>query len=147
MGIKQYYLPLFLVLISLVSCSVVDNKSVITTRDLAYTAYIDKDYATAVEQFEKLVLDIPKDAELWFKLGNAYAKNKQPQQAISAYQNSLLRDPRFEKAWYNMGIVQTQIALKTFIDMSEYVDKYGVVAERSEKIRDGLLFLLDIEGE
>ena len=112
------------------------------TQQMALSAYKSGDYDQASKLFEQLTDEIPKDAELWFKLGNSYAKEKKPQKAIDAYQNALLREPDLAKAWYNMGIVQMQIALKTFIDMARYSKSGDAVSTQGEKIREGLMFLL-----
>jgi tetratricopeptide (TPR) repeat protein len=109
----------------------------------AYRLYQDKEYAAAAQKFKILVKYIPQDAELWFRLGNAYTRSMQPNRAISAYENALLRDPRLGRAWYNKGIVHVQQGLKTFVDMSEYVDSADPVACRGIQKRDQLLEILD----
>lgn len=108
----------------------------------AYQAYQAEDYPAAAEKFEILVSEMPNDAELWFRLGNSYAKSMMPQPAIEAYQNSLIRDPHLTKAWYNMGIIQMQIALKSFTDMQSYVQIDDPVGIRGKQMRDGLADLL-----
>lgn len=108
----------------------------------AYRLYQDKEYAAAAQEFEVLVEHIPQDAELWFRLGNAYTRSMQPKRAISAYENALLRDPRLARAWYNKGIVHVQQGLKTFVDMPEYVDSDDPVAHRGIQKRDQLLKIL-----
>jgi tetratricopeptide (TPR) repeat protein len=119
------------------------------SREDAYRAYQDGDYSTAVVQFEMLAREMPGDAELWFRLGNAYAKAMMPEQAVAAYRNSLLRDPQLSKAWYNMGVIQMQTALKSFLDMQDYVSADDPVGVRGLGMRDGLLTLLgqDDTGE
>jgi tetratricopeptide (TPR) repeat protein len=108
----------------------------------AYRLYQDKEYAAAAQEFEVLVEHIPRDAELWFRLGNAYTRSMQPKRAISAYENAILRDPRLTRAWYNKGVVHLQQGLKTFVDMHEYVDSADPVARQGELKRDQLLDLL-----
>jgi tetratricopeptide (TPR) repeat protein len=108
----------------------------------AYRLYQEKDYAAAAQEFEVLVEHIPQDAELWFRLGNAYTRSMQPKRAISAYENAILRDPRLARAWYNKGIVHVQQGLKTFVDMPEYVDSDDPVARRGLQKRDQLLKIL-----
>ena len=117
------------------------------TQQMALSAYQSGDYDQASKLFEQLTDEIPKDAELWFKLGNSYAREKRPQKAIEAYQNTLLREPDLAKGWYNMGIVQMQIALKTFIDMGKYSKSEDAVSAQGEKMREGLMFLLQGDSE
>lgn len=118
------------------------GKDLILVREEAYLAYQNKDYQTAVSKFEILVEKSPEDVEFWFRLGNSYAKSKKPQLAVIAYQKALLRDPANEKAWYNMGIIQTQTALKTFVDMQAYTDIEKPIAKQGRNMREGLFLLL-----
>jgi len=89
-----------------------------------------------------MVQEVPADGELWFRLGNSYARSKMPQQAIGAYQNALLRDPKIEKAWFNLGLIHLHAALKAFVDMQNYVNAETPVAKRGKEIREELFGLL-----
>lgn len=113
----------------------------------AYQAYQEENYPIAVEKFEILVQEIPKDAELWFRLGNSYARAMMPGSAVEAYRNSLLRDPKNVKAWYNMGIIQMQTALKSFADMQGYVNEGDPIGIQGKAMMDGLFTLLGSENE
>lgn len=119
------------------------TKNLMVERQGAYQAYQEEDYGAAAEKFEELVGAIPKDAELWFRLGNSYAKISLPEKAINAYQNALLRDPKMGKAWYNMGLVHLQAALKSFVDMDSYVAENDPAAKRGELMREGIFSLLE----
>ena len=135
----------FLCLINLSACAThVDLNNV---REHAYEAYQNKDYATAADQFEVLVEKVPEDGEFWFPLGNSYARTDKPQLAIAAYQNALLIAPGNEKAWYNMGLLQINTALKTFVDMQKYADQYSPIGKRGEDMRQGLFTLLRVKDE
>jgi tetratricopeptide (TPR) repeat protein len=123
------------------------TKNLIVERQGAYQAYQEEDYAAAAEKFEELVEEIPKDAELWFRLGNSYAKIALPEKAIKAYQNALLRDPKMGKAWYNMGLIHLQAALKSFVDMDSYVAENDPVAKRGELMREGIFSLLETPAD
>lgn len=122
-------------------------KNLTADREQAFLAYKQGDFENASQQLELLVQEVPKDPELWFKLGNSYARAQYPQKAIEAYQNALLRDPGLSKAWYNMGIIQMQAALKTFIDMENYTENTEPVHLRGKKMREGLLLLLQGSGQ
>jgi tetratricopeptide (TPR) repeat protein len=122
-------------------------KNSISTQEMAFSAYERGDFTEASQIFGELTEEIPKDAELWFKLGNSYARDEKPHKAIDAYQNALLREPGLAKAWYNMGIVQMQIALKTFVDMNTYSKGEEPTSGRGEKMRQGLLSLLQADPE
>jgi len=123
------------------------SKDLPLIREEAYLAYQNNDYVTAADKFEVLVQKAPGDVEFWFRLGNSYARSMQPQQAIAAYQNALLRDPKNEKAWYNMGLIQTQAALKTFVDMQEFATPESPIGQRGKSMREGLFILLGHENE
>lgn len=119
-----------------------DSANVFDYEQTATEAYSKGDYPLAVEQYELLVERIPKDPNFWFKLANSYAKNKEPNKAIRAYQNTLLRDTTYEKAWYNMGIIQMQQALRTFIDMQKTLPAGSKVRKLGEVKMNGLFELL-----
>ncbi|MGB3224060.1 MAG: tetratricopeptide repeat protein [Desulforhopalus sp.] len=144
MKIELTRLAAILLILVLTGCAA---KTSTSTQQMALTAYQSGDYDQASKLFKQLTDDIPKDAELWFKLGNSYAREKKPQQAIEAYQNALLRAPDMTKAWYNMGIIQMQIALKTFIDMGKYSQSVDAASSRGKKMREGLMLLLQDEPE
>jgi len=137
---------LFLAVITLLvaGCSMMSVRTDLEeTRKEAYQAYHTGNYPTAIEKFESLIQQIPKDAELWFRLGNAYARAKQPQKAISAYENALLRNPRLAKAWYNLGLIHMQSALQVFAEMRQYVPDNDPVGREGKAMLDGLTRLLD----
>lgn len=116
-------------------------------REEAYKAYEAGDYATATEKFETLIQHVPKDAELWFRLGNSYAKEKLPQDAVAAYENALLRDPKMGKAWYNLGLIHLQTSLKAFVDMQQYVPNDEPAANKGKVMREGIFALLGYPEE
>lgn len=112
-------------------------------RRSAYEAYEAENYATAAEQFEQLVDVVPKEADLWFRLGNSYARTQRPEKAVKAYENALLRAPSMSKAWYNMGIIHLQQALKAFVDLELYGDASDPIVRRGENMREGVFRLLE----
>lgn len=114
----------------------------VAIRAEAALAYKEGRFDEAVTKFEQLVAKVPKDSELWFRLGNSYAKAKNPDLAIVAYRNALLRDPEFGKAWYNLGVIQMQEALKAFIEMKKYVPADDPVSIAAEKKCEVLFRLL-----
>lgn len=119
------------------------SKHVRVDREEAYRAYEAGKYVAAAEHFTRLVDQSPKDAELWFRLGNAHGKANQPEQAIAAYENALLRAPTMSKAWYNKGIIHLQQALKAFVDMAAYTDPEDPIGRRAEKMRETIFDLLE----
>ncbi len=130
---------LFLFVLFISGCA---HKNLMEQRLGAYQLYNDGDYAAAAQEFEKLIEQMPKDAELWFRLGNSYAKIKNPTKAVIAYENALLRDPELVKAWYNKGVIHLQEALKTFVDMDNYVSEDDPVAKRGARMREEIFEIL-----
>ena len=112
----------------------------------AYQAYQKGDYRQAAVHFERLVEKAPKDAEFWFRLGNSYARSKQPRKAIEAYENALLRNPEMAKAWYNKGLIYLQAALQTFVEMNNYIADDDPVGLQGELLRKGVFDLLEEPG-
>ena len=100
----------------------------------AEDSYAKADWANAARQYAVLVQHVPQDANLWFRLGNAYARAEQPDQAITAYREVLVRDGAYAKAWFNMGIVQLREAANSFLKMETNVpegDPLRVQAEQA----------------
>ena len=136
----------FSILLCLSGCAS-QNTSVDILRKQAYTAYQNGEYQKAAEHFTTLVEKAPEDGDYWFRLANSHARTKHPNLAIAAYQKALLLAPDNEKAWYNMGIVQMQMALKTFVDMQQYVERDSPLSRRGKDIRQELFHLLGAGSE
>ena len=105
----------------------------------AFNIYKSGDYAEAVRQYEFLTSKVPNDANFWFCLGNSYLKNKQPGPAAMAYENVLIRDAKHSKAWYNLGVLHLQEALRVFVDMQENLEADDPIRQAGEKKIEGLL--------
>ncbi len=75
-------------------------------------------------------------------MGNAYAKARKPDQAVSAYREALLRNPELGKAWYNLGMIHIQEALKAFIDMGKYVSPTDPASRAAAAKRQALFLIL-----
>jgi Flp pilus assembly protein TadD len=70
---------------------------------LAYEAGED---ARAEQLYMGLARAAPGDPEIWFRLGNLYARNDRPDAAADAYQRALALKVNDSRAWYNLGIVR-----------------------------------------
>lgn len=118
------------------------DQRVFTDEQEAIQAYSSGHYNIAVKRYEALVEEVPEDANFWFRLANAYARNGEPDKAINAYRKTLQQDSTHEKAWYNMGIIQLQQALKTFIDMQDCIPSNSSVKPLAEEKMNSLFLLL-----
>lgn len=71
------------------------------------------------ERAEKLLLALsraaPNDPDTWFYLGNLYARTGRPEQAVEAYQKSLMINRNDPRAWHNIGVVKLREAWAAFI--------------------------------
>lgn len=88
----------------------------------AAAAYQGGDYAQAAQRYRALVRDWPEEAENWFLLGNSYVRLRQPEQALGAYREALVRDPRNSRAWYNVVYLQAEALGRTVVEMQRNVD-------------------------
>ena len=66
--------------------------------------------AKAEALYKSLVRRMPNDAETWLRLGNLYARNNKPDEAVGAYHRALILDSRDAKAWYNLSIIRMRQA-------------------------------------
>lgn len=87
----------------------------VTLRQQAMSAYRRGDMVHALKNYRALADMLPSDTQVWFHLGNVYARLNQPQLATDAYQHVLQRDPTHAKAWHNMGVVYLHQAEAAFV--------------------------------
>jgi tetratricopeptide (TPR) repeat protein len=72
----------------------------------AQLAYESGEDARAEQLYMALTRQTPNDPELWFRLGNLYARAHRPDAAADAYQRVLSINGNEPRAWYNLGIVR-----------------------------------------
>lgn len=75
----------------------------------ANTAYINADYAAAVEGYERLLAEGYESDALYLNLGNAYFKRGMNGKAILNYHRALRLDPGDEDARYNLSIADARV--------------------------------------
>lgn len=85
--------------------------------------YAEGDYQAAVQGYERLVAIMPKNGELWFRLANGYVRIGQPDAAVTAYRNALLRDPELGMAWHNLAETHLQMALQAYLESRQYINE------------------------
>lgn len=90
------------------------------------------------ERAEKLLLGLsraaPNDPETWFYLGNLYARTNRPEQAIAAYQKSLMLKGDDARAWHNMGVVRLREAWAAFIQAHNLASAGDPLQARLEQL-------------
>ena len=114
----------------------------IKLRMKADKAYQNKRYTEAVKLYRMLIAKDTKDAIVWFRLGNIYARTKQPKKAVEAYEKSVYMDSSLSKAWHNMGIVQLQQSANSFTQMAEIVTPRDPLYKKAQKMSRGTVALL-----
>jgi tetratricopeptide (TPR) repeat protein len=72
-------------------------------------AYDDKDYATALEAFEKVIAQRSDWAEAYRYRGLSYSHSGQHQRAIVDYQEAIALDPDYGSAYNDLGWAYTEL--------------------------------------
>ena len=111
-------------------------------RKKADKAYQNRQYQEAEKFYRILIAKDAKDAIVWFRLGNIYARTKQPQKAIKAYEKAVYMDSTFTKAWHNMGIVQLQQSANSFTQMAQIVTPQDPLFQKAQRMSSGTVLLL-----
>lgn len=70
--------------------------------------------AAAAALYLDVVQQVPDNADLWMKLGNAYTRAERPVEAARAYEQVVAREPASAQGWYNLGVVLTRQAHGAF---------------------------------
>jgi cytochrome c-type biogenesis protein CcmH/NrfG len=88
---------------------------VLTTQQQAEAAYRSNDMQHAEALYLQLTRMIPQEADYWYMLGNTYVRTQQPDNAVQAFQQAILRNPNHARAWHNLGIVRMRQATAAFV--------------------------------
>ncbi|MFL0797130.1 MAG: tetratricopeptide repeat protein [Cellvibrionaceae bacterium] len=120
-----------------------DLQSLAQWRSLADQAYANKAYDKAIQLYSRLTKAVPKEASNWFRLGNAYSRVGNHQQAIAAYREVLVREPENSKAWYNSGLMELKQTAQHFVEAEAKLPNGDPVAEVSRMVNEGLLKLVE----
>jgi Tfp pilus assembly protein PilF len=108
----------------------------------ALAAYQRGDLDRAEPMFVELSKAVPREADVWFRLGNIYARTKRPDAAVAAYREALLRKPAMQKAWHNMGMVQLRQAGNSFVELQRRVSETDPLFPRSKQLAESIIRLL-----
>ncbi len=110
---------------------------------VALSSYEKKDWQTAQQALQRLVEINPGNAQLWYKLGNVYARMNLPERAIVAYKEALVRNPEMSKAWHNIGVVSLRKSTRLFIEMLKYIPADDPLYTQAKLTGDALLTILE----
>jgi len=111
-------------------------------REAGERAYAAHEWDAAEPHYRTLVGAIPQDAELWFRLGNIYARVDKPDAAVAAYREALVRDGDMAKAWFNMGVVQLRQAANSFLKLGAHVDPEDPVTQQGSEAYEAIMAIL-----
>lgn len=106
-------------------------------------AYSEGRLDVAESRLTELLEKVPEDAQVWFRLGNIYARTNRPRQAVQAYQDALMRNPELAKAWHNMGVVRLRQAANDFVSLARSVPAEDPLHARGMKMSNTILALLN----
>ena len=88
----------------------------------AAALYQKKQYRQALDLYLDLSQRAPRDALVWFRLGNVYARLNRPDDAVAAYRHALTLNPAMPRAWHNMGVIQLRQAANTYTEMATHLE-------------------------
>ena len=89
--------------------------------DQANTLYQQEQYQQAAETLEVLVNKNQANSELYYNLGNAYYRLRQPGRAILNYERALRLSPRDGDTRYNLAFVRSQLNLSQSDSMFDII--------------------------
>ena len=108
----------------------------------AALAYKNKNWKVAEEKYSLLIAESPGTAEIWFKLGNVFARTSRPDKAIAAYKEAVVRKPEYEQAWRNLGIISLRKTTHLYIEMLQHLSDSSESYIRAKKTSEVLLKLI-----
>ena len=117
-----------------------DPASLLASADAAYTA---QDWGRAEQDYLALSRLQPANSQPPFKLGNLYTRTGKLEQASAAYAEAVRRDPGFDRAWHNLGIVQLRQARSSLAKAADSpAPDEPEVSQRAARLTTGIDALL-----
>ena len=65
------------------------------------------DYGPAIDLYDQILREYPKQGRIWLSLGHALKTAGQRERAIAAYRRSIELDPGFGEAWWSLANLKT----------------------------------------
>jgi len=109
----------------------------------ANKAYTDKNYELALLEYLELSKALRAVDVIWFRVGNSYARLENFDEAIEAYEKTVLINPRLSKAWHNMGVIQLKQSVNTWRQMLIYISKDDPLYDKALSLSKQLLEVVD----
>lgn len=142
-----YLVCVLAVLAVLAGCSQNSVKNIQVTLDKqieADTYYEQQQCDKAVPLYKSLSIAMPNDTKSLLRIGNCYAKSEDFGNAQEAYQQALIRDNSFVKAWYNLAYVRAQLLASTVTEMYKHTDPASPEAEKVRNLTIQILAPFEI---
>lgn len=131
---------LLITVILMSACSsLTKHENLLDVQAQASRAYAQGDYLKAQNLYEYLVEKTPEDADLRFRLGNAYARGHQADKAVLAYREAVVRNPRLHKAWNNMGTIQLRASANSFTQLLQNLNPDDPMYDQSLELVNKVL--------
>ncbi len=107
----KLFLIIFTFLAAIVNTSAeqIDNKSIF---ERANQLYINKDYAGAVQEYEKLIDNGFESFEIYFNLGNSYYRLRKTSDAIYFYEKAKKLKPEDKDIRFNLNVANLRVVDK-----------------------------------
>jgi len=118
--------------------------SVLELQKKADSAYHGGNVAEAVQDYTRLTQLIPEEPNYWYMLGNALVKAQEPDQAVLAYDQAIIRNPRHTRAWHNLGVIRLRQAQAAFVSSAETANAGDPIKQNSRRVADALTRVSDV---
>lgn len=115
----------------------------VAMEEMAAQAYRQGDYARAADLYAGVVEAMPDQAEYWYRLGNAYARQGLIQQAALSYRQSLALDSDNARGWHNLGMMQLKLANEAFAAGEARGSKRARVHAENRRLADATSRIMD----
>lgn len=100
----------------------------------AQLSYESGEDAKAEAQLKALARAVPQDFEVWFRLGNLYARSNRPDAAADAYQRALSINSAEARAWHNLGVVRLRQGWAAMVQSYSFSDGRDPLRQQTESI-------------
>jgi Flp pilus assembly protein TadD len=118
--------------------------NVLDLQKKADAAYHGGSVAEAVQDYTQLTQLIPEEPNYWFMLGNALVKAQEPDQAVLAYDQAIIRNPRHTRAWHNLGVIRLRQAQAAFVSSAETANAGDPIKQNSRRVANALERVSDV---
>ena len=110
----------------------------------ASDAYAQGRMDEAAKDYQSLTQLVPEDPNYWYLLGNTLVKLQEPDQAVQAYDQAIIRNPRHARAWHNLGVIRLRQSEAAFVSSAETANSGDPLQQASRRIATALMHVSDV---